>query len=319
MDIFEFLRAAASDPLLVSDGPAFWTNYASSVNTKSLYDETPLFVAATIGQPKLIQVLCDYGANPTLKSQVDQVTPLYAAIRSGSHSCAECLLSICPDLVNIASGGCCSPLAEAVTRSDPHMVELLLNHGAVATMGPNPLHEAVMRGDGAILDVLLHHGVDTSVEAAYEGTVLHTAASAGRTDIVQQLCSAGADVDVSSSSTSRTPVHCAALAGHSDTIEILAACGANLNAVDNSGRTPLIYAVSHDDVPCVLALIDHGADINIPEGQSPALTAAMSGAVHSLAILIDLRADDVVHGAMELRAMARGDEAQHMLAMACGR
>jgi len=52
-------------------------------------------------------------------------------------------------------------------------------------------------------------------------------------------------------------LHWAARAGHKEVAELLILKGANVNTADQTGATPLHWAVGHDEV--VDLLIKHGA------------------------------------------------------------
>ena len=75
-------------------------------------------------------------------------------------------------------------------------------------------------------------------------------------------------------------------------IELLDA-GANVNASDEDGCTPLIWAVLAGSEESVKLLIGRGADVNCKnnEGETPLHIAAMSGAAPIAKILLDHGAD----------------------------
>jgi ankyrin repeat protein len=60
--------------------------------------------------------------------------------------------------------------------------------------------------------------------------------------------------------------------GHIDVMEMLLERGANINAIDDSGMTPLMFAALHNKPDCLALLISKGADANVKDYRG--LTAA---------------------------------------------
>ena len=79
-------------------------------------------------------------------------------------------------------------------------------------------------------------------------TPLHEAAEAGRTDIVQLLLDAGADVEASDKY-GRTPLHTACEFGNTTTVQLLLEQGADPNARNKWDRTPLDLTLLKTDDP----------------------------------------------------------------------
>ncbi|GMH40636.1 hypothetical protein BSKO_08540 [Bryopsis sp. KO-2023] len=96
-------------------------------------------------------------------------------------------------------------------------------------------------------------------------------AERGSLPIVQQLLSAGADVDAKNKM-GKTPLHLASTTGNVDIAKNLISYGANVNAQDHVWRTPLHFASMSGNVDIVRILIDHGAsqDIRDKGGKSAA-------------------------------------------------
>jgi len=87
-------------------------------------------------------------------------------------------------------------------------------------------------------------------------TALHSASSAGDTDVVKLLLAAGADPH--KAVRGRRPLHLAASKGFCKTAEMLINAGADATAPTTSGRTPLLIAAgrgSVSTVKCILAAI----------------------------------------------------------------
>lgn len=152
-------------PLLVGDQIQQLVDRGTNLNAVyAASGDTPLCIAASTGQMKVMQMLLDKGAAPD-GAAADGRTPLYDAALNGQ--------------------------AEAI--------KLLLSRGAavdgVAVNGSAPLHAAALRGHTDVVAVLLDAGASVNKAAADGITALHCAAFQGYLDVVQLLASRGAAID----------------------------------------------------------------------------------------------------------------------------
>ena len=104
------------------------------------------------------------------------------------------------------------------------------------------------------------------------------------TIVIQNLLNQGIEIDVKQLSTGTTVLMLASsYPGYDDMVEYLILNGANVNASDNNGKTPLIWAASNS-LESAKLLITHGADVNTKanDGMTPFLQSifgALSGKV----------------------------------------
>ena len=107
---------------------------------------------------------------------------------------------------------------------------------------------AVAAGDGEKVSSLLAEGIDVKLQAEDGNTALHEAAKRGLTPIAEQLCQAGADVNVRNGTELKesgfgfTPLHCAAIFNKVETGKLLLGRKADVFAKDNAENTPLDIA-----------------------------------------------------------------------------
>ncbi len=122
-----------------------------------------------------------------------------------------------------------------------------------------PLRFAAMSGDVETARVLLAHGADPNTASPFSEAVTF-----GHAALSQQLLTAGASAD-GVESTGITLLHWAVITNRASLIPILVKAGADLNATDDYGFTPLMYAATLDygDTKVLEALLAAGADPTI--------------------------------------------------------
>jgi len=137
-----------------------------------------------------------------------------------------------------------------------------------------PLVLASMSGDLANVKLLLERGAETSEKALAEAVTF------GYPDVVRTLIQAGADPNLVEGSGVNL-LHWATIANRADVIRVLAAAHVEINATDENGFTPLMYAATIDfgNTDALKALLSAGADKSIPdhEGRTPLAQAKQLG------------------------------------------
>jgi len=269
--------------------------------------ETPLMNAAHVGTLDAVTLLLDRGAQIDATDSTSQQTALMVAVRE-NH----------PDVVKllIARGA----VVNAKTRAGRAPAWILPN--SVPGFG---------HGIGIVRGGLPDRGSRAPIPGGM--TPLLYAARDGRTEIVRTLLDAGADVNHPDAN-AITPLIAAITNNHPDTARLLIDRGADIKAVDWYGRTALWAAVetrnmdvdnatfenSIDRAPFVSVielLLERGADPNVRTkesppirrdflrvtgtlawvdftGQTPFLTAALSGDLTVMKLLLKHGADPTI-------------------------
>jgi cytohesin len=150
--------------------------------------------------------------------------------------------------------------------------------------GETVLHIAARNGDLDLIQNIIDGGmnVDITVESQehcsteWGNTPLHEAAAAGQPAAARALLQRGADVNAVNDS-GATPLHKAI--GSPEVAAVLLDGGADTNACDIRGRTPLNWSARYPQEPTIELLVAHGADLNSQDhhGETPMHRAAWHG------------------------------------------
>ena len=243
------------------------------------------------GSKEVAELLIAKGADVNAKSAYGWI-PLHFAAMSDRIKVAQTLIAKGADInawgetqfepCNII---CTTPLFWA--RS-PEMAKLLIAKGADVNAknknGLTPLHRARSK---AIAKILLAAGAKINIKEdnarnGKDRTLLHNAAKIGFKELVQQLIKDGANVVIRDRG-KRTPLH------YATTKEVAALLMLDINAMDQSGNTPLHLAVDRGSQDIAELLIANGARVNVrnENGQTPLYRAIAIGHNEIAALLIN--------------------------------
>lgn len=200
--------------------------------------------------------------------------------------------------VNAAESDGTTPLHYAVYHDNAALVASLLKAGAKPSAankyGSTPLLEAAVRGDAAVIEKLVKAGADVNAGNADGQTALMTLARTSNIEAAKILVSHGANVNVAERWHEQTPLMWAAAESQPEMMRLLLDHGAHPDSRsllnhwtrmvtaepraqqrEEGGLTPLLYATRQGCLECVQLLLDHHADINLPdpEGVTPLIMA----------------------------------------------
>ena len=200
------------------------------------YRQTPLMLAAALGNAEQIIALLQRGGNPNARDARGW-TPLHYAAQSGSTAAIRLLLSDGSD-VNARTDAQQTPLLLTVREADSKAVALLLQAGAnvryADTERRRPIHWAAFNSDIDVLELLLQNGADPEAEGP----------------------------------NAQTPMHFAAELGSVAHLKALKEAGARTNPSSRFGFTPLMIAVSKRNYEALNYLVNNGADLNRSSAQN---------------------------------------------------
>jgi ankyrin repeat protein len=122
------------------------------------------------------------------------------------------------------------------------------------------------------LYLLLAKGADANVRDTAGYAPLHIASRNGCTSFIAPLIEAGAEFEARVEKDVPTPccsIHLACAAGHLEAVQVLLDSGCGVDLPDQSGCTPLVYAIIHGQIEVARALIDRGAPVDTPAFRPP--------------------------------------------------
>lgn len=332
----------------------------AEVNVRNNQGETALFLATEYGHYNAAKVLLNAAANPNLQNTIPAnkansgFTPLMYAVTHGLtrdqvdwSAIAQLLLEngANPNLNNSHGE---SALVFANNRQDQTMAALLKKAGAKddqAYVGLSPdeaLIKAARLGDGIKARQLLANGANVNAIDRNGVTPLLAAAHEGRLELVQQLVTAGAEINfvplglrefalsrssaplserelMTVASRGDTALIAAGRAGRLDVVEYLLQQKASFDVANRQGELLLFIAAAQGDRKLVKTLLDHGADVNSIERErrgnqmaqarsamgrdSVLIRAAQQGHLDVVQLLLDSGADVNYRGFMGKSAL----------------
>ncbi|XP_015230139.1 PREDICTED: kinase D-interacting substrate of 220 kDa-like isoform X3 [Cyprinodon variegatus] len=269
------------------------------VDCRSDNGQTPLMVAAELGNLEIVQELIRRGATVNM-DDVDCWTALISAAKEGHFEVVRELLENNANLEHRDMGGW-TALMWAAYKGRTEVAQLLLEKGA----NPNitgqysvyPIIWAAGRGHAEIVHLLLQHGAKVNCSDKYGTTPLIWAARKNHYDSVMHLLENGADVDQEGAN-SMTALIVAVKGGHTDVVKELLKRNPNVNMTDKDGNTALAIAAKEGHTEIVQDLLDAGTYVNIPDrsGETVLIGAVRGGHVEIVRALLNKYADVDVRG-----------------------
>jgi ankyrin repeat protein len=223
----------------------------------SMEPKYPIEQASQAGDTKLVKELLTKGQSQYLRDSA-----LEYAIKVGNREIIDLLISY----------GARNALTKASETGDIKLVQYFLDRKPEKNECDSALHAAVCTGHKEIIELLLSSGADVNSLGNVDFTPLFSAVTiGGDLDFLYMVRNLPFfeyhDLsDDESRGTEYSPENRKLFL---DIVELLIKNGANVNIKENeSGFTPLHYAIYIGDKDIIETLIDHGAEVN-PKLQSP--------------------------------------------------
>jgi len=158
---------------------------------------------------------------------------------------------------------------------------------ATTLTGGTPIMFAALGNHASIVERLLAEGADPDRQGTNGWSAVTIAAAKGFPQMIHQLAAAG--VDINAPDVYRwTPLMRAVDNGHAQVVDVLLSReGVNLQQQDEAGNTALHYAVAHHNTAVAAALLQAGANPDVPnlKDLTPRQMALDSSVPSSLAAL----------------------------------
>jgi len=234
----------------------------ASTEERDLEGQTPLYVAAKVGDVNIARLLVAGGAAKDAQGGGESGTLLHRAAREGDARAVGVLCDVDADKEARDAKGR-SPLYVAAESNQRAAVVRLVEKGAdreardPAQSNETLLHRAAREGHAAATELLIAVGAGRNAVDAEGRAPLHVAALHAL-DVVEKLLDAEADVDKRDAA-GRTPLHVAAGRGDDalDMVKKLLSYDADPVLPDHGGRTPLHAAADTGQVNVAIELLQH--------------------------------------------------------------
>ena len=172
--------------------------------------------------------------------------------------------------------------------------------------GMSALHWAAKNGNPEMTLLLIQAGADPNVKSKVGKTPMTVAAESGKVEVLEVLVENGGTIEAIDQIGGSPLLWAAGLSPSSDTLEYLIKVGGNVNLIDTNGMTPLIWAAGIGQPSSVKTLIDNGADLEVVEihqKETALMRAARIGKPETLGYLIDAGANLNVRNALGHNAL----------------
>jgi ankyrin repeat protein len=243
---------------------------------------------------EMVQLLLDNHADP--EQEVDEFRPLHFYASRDNIEAMQAVLRNGVEANPVSGTPPHTPLLYAA-QQNIEAVKLLLEHGADARMwgcgSDTPFHSAAKAGKADVLRLLLERWPEGTREKGARGTMpLHSAAEEGETDVVKLLLEHWPEGTREKDWDGNTPLELAASSGTIDVVRLLLEHwpeGARVKS--HWGYTPLHLAARMGEIKVVRLLVEswpEGPRQKDANGNTPLHMAAYYGKTEAMRLLVEI-------------------------------
>ncbi|CAD7696709.1 unnamed protein product [Ostreobium quekettii] len=253
------------------------------------FGTTPLQEAAGAGHEHIVRFLLQRGADVNAQSSQGSTALFRAAIfRHGGV--VRILAAEGADLeVRRGFDGATALVAAAAFVGNAEIVGVLIDVGAdvdaANDAGSTALFLAAQHGDEETVAVLINGGADVDKARSNGATPLVIAAQEGTPGVIRLLLDAGADPTIANNFRT-TPLHLTGfrLGGVGEEMAgmlLASAFNVDIDAMDEDGRTPLMWAARFGNAGVARFLLEEGADGSAVDGAGRSAAALVCTCVEN--------------------------------------
>ena len=198
------------------------------------------------------------------------------------------------EIINAKSANGSTALADAIQFDLNEIVEILIPISTKEGLN-HALILTALSGKTDYVNRLIDAGADVNATHERGISVLMTAMRSKNVDTINLLLEKGADVNATAKN-GDTALMDAVLYANVDIIKLLLEKGADVNAKNSDGYSVIITAVQIKDGEVLKLLIEKGADVNAKDNDrgTPLMVATNSGVLNNVIALIEAGADVTV-------------------------
>ena len=230
---------------------------------------TALYFACINSNPGITYALLNSGADPTIYENTYQWTPLHLASALGNDRDVQALIYDDRADFNAIDNEGNTPIMVAIKNSQLTTMSAVVYSGVTLNTqlsnGRTALHLAVEYHSPAAITTLMTNGIDDTIKDSTGNTALHLAVGSGLTAASFTIISltARANIDILDGS-GRSALHLAVENNNEVVTSALLRKGAQANLRNSVGLTPLIIATGNQLTAQMGALLNGGANANLP-------------------------------------------------------
>lgn len=265
----------------------------TNLNARNFRGETPVHLAARMGETGILEKILEAGADVNLRDHRDRTALMYSVMYD-MRQVTKILLKYGGDVhLRTERGETLLTIAVNAGDHNQELTQILLDAGANPNE-PNeddytPLCLATYSNFTNIVKLLMDYNVDIHHANRSGYQAVHIAAWNGFMGILTALLNAGAKADIQTQDLN-TPLTLAAHGNHTKIVDMLLAKGCNVNNMDKDLDTALLYATFNSSVACTESLLGKGANPQCINrlGCTPLWNATYRGDIAIVKVLLKL-------------------------------